>query len=68
MDRGEAQAERGEVLVQGERDRAVGDDVEELGREEQAVDDRACEGEVRQEREQTGSVPWEARAALRRTR
>ena len=49
VDAGETEAERGQVLVERERDRPMGDGVEDLRRQQQPIDDRPGEGQVREE-------------------
>ncbi len=57
MDECQCQPDRGEILVQGERDRSMSDAVEDLGREQQPVDHRSGEREIRQQRTDPRHVP-----------
>ena len=60
VDEGEAEADGREVLVEGEGHRPLGDRVEDARRQQQAVDDRARDDQVRQQPEQARRVPRQA--------
>ncbi len=59
MDPGEPEADQGQVLVQRERDRPVGDRVQQSRGEEKPVDDGPRDRQVGEEGEEAGSVPGE---------
>ena len=57
VQRGQDHRRDGQVLVKGEADRAMGDRVQDLGREQQPVQDRGGQHEERQEAHGANRIP-----------